>query len=334
MLTKDALAIDVRESIETITASIRRHVFDILRRRGAVVGVSGGVDSSACAALCARALGQGNVLSLLMPERDSSAESLTLGALVAEQYGIPHVTEDIGPILSSAGCYERQAAAIRQVFPEYGEGWKHKISIPSILEQNRLNVLRLTIQSPSGEQKTARMPVPAYLQLIAATNMKQRTRKMLEYYHADRMNYAVCGTPNRLEYDQGFFVKNGDGSADFKPIAHLYKSQVYAIAKALDVPGEILRRPPTTDTYSLAQTQEEFFFALPYEKMDLCLYGHNNGLKEEEVAPAVGLAPEQVARVYRDIEAKRRGTRYLQLSPLLVEPVPQIQHEVDHGTGS
>lgn len=327
MLSPDALNMDVPRAIDAITDSIRRQVVDDLRRRGAVIGVSGGIDSSTCAALCARALGRDNTLVLFMPERASSPESLRLGREVAEKFGTPSVTEDIEPILAAAGCYSRQIEAIRSVFPEYGDGWKHKITIPSILETNRLNVLRLTVQSPAGDQQTARMPVAAYLQLVAATNMKQRIRKMLEYYHADRLNYAVCGTPNRLEYDQGFFVKNGDGSADFKPIAHLYKSQVYAVAKALEVPAEIIRRPPTTDTYSLAQTQEEFYFALPYDKMDLCLYGHNRAMPPEDVAGAVGLTAEQVERVYRDIESKRRGTRYLQLSPLLVEPIPEIVHE-------
>ncbi len=144
---------------------------------------------------------------------------------------------------------------------------------------------------------------------------------MTEYYHADRLNYAVAGTPNRLEYDQGFFVKNGDGAADFKPIAHLYKTQVYALAEHLGVPEEIRRRPPTTDTYSLPQTQEEFYFALPYDRMDLCLYAHNHGVAAADVAPVVGLTPAQVERVFKDIEAKRRTTRYLHLAPLLVEPV-------------
>jgi NAD+ synthase len=168
------------------------------------------------------------------------------------------------------------------------------------------------------------MPAAAYLQMVAATNFKQRVRKMMEYYHADRLNYAVAGTPNRLEYDQGFFVKLGDGSADIKPIAHLYKSQVYALAEHVGVPAEIRRRPPTTDTFSLPQTQEEFYFALPYDKMDLCLYGHNHQVPAAEVAPAVGLTSEQVERVYRDIEQKRRTTRYLHARPQLVEEVPEI----------
>ena len=200
------------------------------------------------------------------------------------------------------------------------------ITLPSILESDRLNVFQLTVQSPAGEQKTSRMSLEAYLQLVAATNFKQRIRKMVEYYHGDRKNYAVCGTPNRLEYDQGFFVKQGDGAADFKPIAHLYKTQVYALAEHLDVPAEIRSRPPTTDTYSMPQTQEEFYFALPYDRMDLCLYGKNHGVPAAEVAPHVGITPAQVERVYKDIESKRRTTAYLHARPLLVADVAEVGH--------
>ncbi|MBI5020588.1 MAG: NAD(+) synthase [Ignavibacteriales bacterium] len=324
--SKDVLKINTKAEIEKIASAIREHVIDTLHKRGAVVGISGGIDSSVCAALCVSALGKENVFGLFMPERDSSSESLLLGTLLAKTFGINSIVEDIKPLLEGAGCYRRQSEAIREVFPEYGYNWKSKVTIPSILDKERLNVLRITVELPTGEQKTTRMPIGAYLKLIAATNWKQRSRKIMEYYHADRLNYAVCGTPNRLEYDQGFFVKNGDGSADFKPIAHLYKSQVYMIAEALGVPKEIRSRPPTTDTYSLPQTQEEFYFALPYDKMDLCLYGINHNISPADVAPAVELTAEQVERVYKDIESKRRGTKFLHLSPLLVEPVIEIKH--------
>jgi len=163
------------------------------------------------------------------------------------------------------------------------------------------------------------MPLEVYLGIVATTNMKQRTRKQLEYYHADRLQYAVAGTPNRLEYDQGFFVKNGDGAADVKPIAHLYKSQVYQLAAYLGVPEEIRNRPPTTDTYSLAQTQEEFFFGIPLATLDRCIYALDHGITAEEVAPAVGLTAEQVLDVYRDIAGRRRTTRYQHEAPLLVD---------------
>jgi NAD+ synthase len=322
--TKDVLLFDADESVRSIGAAVHSQVHKVLRRKGAVIGVSGGIDSSVCAALCARALGKENVLVLFMPDRDSSEDSLRLGKMLAAKFDVPSMVEEIEPALVAAGCYRRQLEAIRMVFPEYGEGWKSKITIPSILSSDRLNLFRLEVQSPSGERKSERMGPSAYLQLVAATNFKQRTRKMMEYYHADRLNYAVCGTPNRLEYDQGFFVKGGDGSADFKPIAHLYKTQVYELARALGIPDEIRKRQPTTDTFSLPQSQEEFYFSLPYDKMDLCLYGLNHGVPPSEVAPAVGLTPEQVERVNKDIESKRRTTLPLHMMPLLSEPVSEI----------
>jgi NAD+ synthase len=324
MFSKDVLRIDAPAVAEAIQTAIRTQVLQTLKRRGIVVGLSGGIDSSVVTALSAKALGPAKVLALLMPERDSSSDSARLGRLLTDQMSIPTIVEDLGPVLDAAGCYERQTEAIRSVHPEFGDGYRCKIVLPSILESDRLNISELVVQTPSGEQRTSRLPIAAYLQLVAATNFKQRFRKLMEYYHADRLNYAVAGTPNRLEYDQGFFVKQGDGAADIKPIAHLYKTQVYALAEYLGVPEEIRKRPPTTDTFSLPQSQEEFYFALPYEKMDLCLYGHNNHVPAAEVAAAVELTPQQVERVYKDIEQKRRTTRYLHSRPLLVEPVSEI----------
>jgi NAD+ synthase len=324
MFGKDVLAVDTAQVAAEIEQAVKQQVMGTLRRRGVVVGLSGGIDSSVCAALSVRALGKERVLGLFMPERDSSDDSLRLGKMIAEHLGIEAIVENIGPALAGVGCYERQNQAIRTVFPDYGEGWKCKITLPSILESDRLNVFQLTVQAPSGETQTSRMSLEAYLQLVAATNFKQRIRKMVEYYHADRKNYAVVGTPNRLEYDQGFFVKQGDGAADFKPIAHLYKTQVYALAAELGVPEEIRRRPPTTDTYSMPQTQEEFYFALPYDRMDLCLYGKNHGVPAAEVAPHVGLTAAQVERVYKDIDGKRRTTAYLHARPLLVQKVEEV----------
>ena len=324
MFNKEVLRLDPSVEVERITENLREQVLGQLRRRGAVVGISGGIDSSVVAALCARAFSKEKVLGLFMPEHHSSDDALMLGRMLTEHLGIDALVEDIAPALEGLGCYRRQEEAIRMVVPEYAEGWKCKLVLPSILESERLNITRLTVQSPAGEVSTVRLPLNAYLQIVAATNFKQRVRKMMEYYHADRLNYAVAGTPNRLEYDQGFFVKQGDGSADFKPIAHLYKTQVYQLAEFLGVPEEIRRRPPTTDTFSMPQTQEEFYFALPYDRMDLCLYAVNNGVSAREVAPVVGLTLAQVERVFKDIEAKRRATRYLHMRPLLVDLVPEV----------
>jgi NAD+ synthase len=316
--SKDALSVDPARVTDEIGAAIREQVTARLRRRGVVVGLSGGVDSSVVAALAVRALGKARVFGLFMPERDSSGDSLRLGRALAESLGIESALEEIGPALEGVGCYRRQDEAVRSVFPAYGAGYKCKITLPPILDGARFNVMQLTVQAPSGETMTSRMPPAAFRQLVAATNFKQRIRKTLEDYHADRLNYAVVGTPNRLEYDQGFFVKQGDGAADFKPIAHLYKTQVYALAAYLGVPEEIRSRPPTTDTYSLEQTQEEFFFALPYDKMDLCLYARDTGVPAEDVARALGLTPAQVGRVFKDIDAKRKAAEYLHAAPILI----------------
>jgi NAD+ synthase len=317
MIARSVLELDAAAEAERIARSLRETVLGRLRRRGAVLGLSGGVDSSVVAALCVRAFGRERVLGLLMPERDSSPDALRLGRLLAQSLGIETLVEDVAPALEALGCYRRQTEAIRSLVPAYGEGWKCKLVLPSIVESERLNVTRLTVQSPQGEVSSVRLTPAAYLQIVAATNYKQRVRKMTEYYHADRLHYAVAGTPNRLEYDQGFFVKQGDGAADVKPIAHLYKTQVYALAAQLGVPEEIRSRPPTTDTFSMPQTQEEFYFALPYDRMDLCLYALDQGIGAADVAGAVELAPEQVERVFRDIQAKRRTTQYLHLPPLL-----------------
>jgi len=323
-ISKDILKIDPVLETERIVAAIREIVLNQLKRKGAVIGVSGGIDSGVVAFLCARALSKDRVLVLFTPETDSSSDSLRLGRTVAECLSVRHVTEDITPILRASGCYERRDEAIRHVIPEYGEGYRCKIILPNLLDANRYAIFSVVVQSPLGEVKKVRLTAEAYLGIVAATNFKQRTRKMVEYYYADLHQYAVAGTPNRLEYDQGFFVKNGDGAADLKPIAHLYKSQVYQLAAYLGVPEGIQNRPPTTDTYSLEQSQEEFYFSLPLHQMDLCLYGKNEGIPAELLAPELGLEKEQVERVYALIDAKRKATHYLHLPALLVEKIERV----------
>jgi NAD+ synthase len=319
----------LRIAADLETAKITAHLSSYLaqtKRRGVVVALSGGIDSSTVAALCVTALGKDRVFGLHMPEQESSSETIMLSRLVADSLGIDSALEEVSPILRAAGCYQRRDDAIRKVCPEYGAGYKSKIVLPSVIDSDSFRLYSVVVMAPDGTQTRHRLSPESYLGIVAATNFKQRVRKMLEYYHADRLNYVVAGTPNRLEYDQGFFVKLGDGAADVKPIAHLYKSQVYALAEYLGVPEEIRSRPPTTDTYSLPQSQEEFYFSLPYASMDLCLFGKNNGVPADDIALATGLTVEQVRRVFRDIEQKRKTTQYLHHGPELVEDVPEILH--------
>ena len=322
----DLLRIDAAKTTTQIAESLRRSVGEVLKRRGLIVAMSGGIDSSVCASLAVSAVGARHVFGLMLPERDSSPESLDLATKLANQLGIEFLVEDITPILTATGCYSRRDEAIRRVIPEFGEDWRSKVVLGGDrLGTDRLNVNYLVVRGPDGSIERRRLPPEEYRQIVAATNFKQRIRKMMEYYHADRLHYAVIGTPNRLEYDQGFFVKGGDGLADVKPIAHLYKSQVYELADFLDIPEAIRVRPSTTDTYSLEQSQEEFYFTLSARVMDAMLYVRNAGLSEAAAAHLLGFDQAQVGRAYREIEQKRKTTQYLHERPLLVQEVPEVR---------
>jgi NAD+ synthase len=319
---RNVLDIDPEAVAREIDNALVHTVARGLRRRGVVVAVSGGIDSAVCAALAVRALGPERVFALLLPESESDDGSTARGRELCEQFAMPYALEDIAPILEAAGCYQRRDDAIREVFPEFGAGWKQKIGLADgLLERDRVSFFNLTVESPAGERASKRMPADVYSRVVAATNMKQRTRKMIEYFYGDALNYAVLGTPNRLEYELGFFVRGGDGLADLKPIGHLYKSQVYALAEHLGVPQSIRSQPPSTDTYTLPQTQEEFYFALPYREMDLMLWAWEHDVKPADAAEAMGLESDQVERVYRDIVGKRRMAERGLREAILVEHV-------------
>jgi NAD+ synthase len=318
-LSAHALALDCDAEIKRISSWMRGSLTHTLRRRGLVVSVSGGIDSSVCAALAVRALGPANVFALLQPERDSSGSSTERGLELVRHLGVRHDVVDIAPTLEAIGCYRQRDDAIRTVVPAYSQRWRCKIAIAGGVDAG-INYFNLITQDPQGEEQTTRLPLKAYLQIVAATNFKQRVRKTLDYFHADRLNYAVVGTPNLLEYDQGFFVKVGDGAADIKPIAHLYKSQVYTMARALGLPQAICEAQPTTDTYTLPQGQDEFYFALPYAQMDLALWALNQGHAASELAQALDTTTERAERVFADIASKRRAASYLHSQALTLNP--------------
>jgi NAD+ synthase len=314
---RNVLQLDPEREVNRIVEKLRHDVFDTLSRKGGVLGVSGGVDSAVVLALAVRALGTDRLVALLLPEKESSPDSARLARQVCRQFGVEPIVEDVTGPLISFGCYRRRDEAVRAIFPEYDSTHKLKITLPpGLLDKDTLNIFRVTIVSPEGEEKTKRLRPAELRQIVAASNFKQRSRAALLYYHAELRDYAVIGTPQKNEHDQGFFVKYGDGALDVKPIGHLYKTQVFQLAEYLDTPEEIRARPPTSDTYSAGSTQEEFFFRLPFEVMDLLWYALEHDVPVSEVAREMDLTEEQVQRVFDDLTRKQRTTAYLRMPPL------------------
>jgi NAD+ synthase len=317
--SKEILIInDVESTVNSICNKIQDDVFKVLRRKGGIIGISGGIDSSVTLALTARALGSNKVKGLMMPEKDSSPDSLELAKKLASKFDVPYEIENISGALEGFNCYGRRDEAVKKVFPEYNpENFKFKIGIiPNSQNPNLPALFYATIVDSNGEEKSKRLPIEEYLQIVAASNFKQRSRMSMLYYHAEKMHYAVIGTPNKHEVEQGFFVKHGDSGADVMPIAHLYKTQVYQIAKYLDIPQEIIDRTPTSDTYSAEQTQEEFFFQLPFHQMDLLWYAFENKYSPEEVGEVMGISAKEVQGIFNGFVRKIKTTDYLRMSPL------------------
>ncbi len=316
----EVLGFDMDKEVDSICSKMRQSMRDDLHRRGAVVAVSGGIDSSVCAALSVKAFGPSKTFLIQLPEIDSAKHTQSRSDELITLLGTEHTSLNIAPVLEAIGCYQARDEAIRQVFPEYQDDWKNKIVLRGGME-GKINYFMLVAQKPDGSIVEERLAIKQYLQIVAATNYKQRVRKTVEYFHADRLNYAVIGTPNRLEYDQGFFVKNGDGAADLKPIAHLYKTQVYALARHLGLPPSICDAEPTTDTYSMPQGQDEFYFGLPYQQMDVALWAYNHDFSAADLAEYLAVPESRAIHIYKDIETKRKTTQYLHLKPVLMEQV-------------
>jgi NAD+ synthase len=317
--SKDIILLEnVREAVEKIIQKMRDDVLHVFKRNGAVIGISGGIDSSVCMALAAKAFGPDKVLGIMMPEHDSSPDSENLARELAAKFGVKAIKEDLTPTLSGLKCYERRDEAVKRVFPEYDpKTYKMKIGVrQSGLFNNLPPLFSLTIIDRNGNQKDQLLPAKEYLQIVAASNFKQRSRMSMVYYHAEALHRAVIGTPNKHEQEQGFFVKYGDGAGDVMPIGNLYKTQVYQLAEYLGVPDEIIKRTPTTDTYSAEQTQEEFFYQLPFNLMDRFWYGFENGYSPKEVADVMGETEKRVEALFRNFERKRKTTEYLRMGPV------------------
>ena len=316
--SRDMLHIDdIEKCCDNIVSELRKNVLYDLNRRGCIVGISGGIDSSVVLALSTLALGKERVVGVMLPEMDSSYESLVLAKELASKFGVRTVTEEITGALEGFGCYERRDEAIKNVIKDFDPiRDKSKIEIKQNISSGLPSLFTVTVIKDKGEIRSKLLPAKEYLQVVAATNFKQRSRMAMLYYHAELNHYAVIGTPNKHEVDQGFFVKYGDGGADVMPIAHLYKTQVYQLAEYLGIPSSIISRTPTTDTYSAEQSQEDFYYQMPFESLDLIWYGWENKYDPAEVAKTMDHSKEEIENIYKSFERKVKSTDYLRMRPI------------------
>lgn len=317
--SKDILHIENIETVcNDIITKLKTDVARKLQRRGAVIGISGGIDSSVCMALSVKAFGPTKVTAIMLPEQDSSDDSQMLAEKLAAKFDVTDtIVEDITKALDGFGCYQRRDDAIGRVITNFDPTVdKAKIEIKQDAASNLPPAFSVTVIKPNGEVISKLLPVKEYLQIVASTNFKQRSRMSMLYYHAERLHYAVIGTPNKHEVEQGFFVKHGDGGADVMPIGHLYKTQVYQLARHLGIPQDIIDRTPTTDTYTAEQTQEDFFYQMPFEQMDLIWYGWENNYPADEVAKVMDKTTQDIENIYKNFERKRKTTEYLRMRPI------------------
>ena len=317
--SKDILKInDIESTVNMICTNLKNDIQNVLRRKGGVIGISGGIDSSVTLALAVKALGADKIIGIIMPENDSNRESKILALELADKFEIKTIEENMTASLTGFGCYSRRDDAVKCVIQNFNpEKDKFKIEIKqSILNLKLPPIFYVTVYFANGLVESKILPMKAYLQIVAASNFKQRSRMSMLYYHAEANHYAVIGTPNKHEVKQGFFVKYGDGGADVMPISHLFKTQVYELARYLEVPEGIISRAPTTDTYSAEQTQEDFFYQLPFLDMDLIWYGWENGYSPEEIAKVMDYSNDEVLNVFTSFERKVKTTEYLRLPPI------------------
>ena len=276
-------------------------------------------------ALSTKAFGSSKVVGIMLPEQDSSGDSEVLATKLAEKFNVNTFVENITLALDGFRCYQRRDEAIARVITHFNPKVdKAKIEIKQNISENIPAVFSITVIKPGGEVVSKLLPAREYLQIVASTNFKQRSRMSMLYYHAERLHYAVIGTPNKHEVEQGFFVKHGDGAADVMPIGHLYKTQVYQLAEYLGVPQEIIDRTPTTDTYTAEQTQEDFFYQMPFESMDLIWYGWENNYPAKEVGKVMEKPTKEIENIYKSFERKKKTTEYLRMNQYFKLTFPQL----------
>lgn len=316
---QDLLKIDAAHESKLVQDFMATQLRGTPKRDGIIVGISGGIDSAVVAALAVAAVGKDKVYGLILPEKESSPDSAKFAQLAIDKLGIRHHTVDLTDAVGAFAAYQTRDDVIKSIFPEYNENYRFNIYLPqNLLDVDRYNFYTLRVDDGQGNIKEKRLAKNQFLAITSAANVKIRSRMIALYFWGEQMNYMVAGTTNKTEFLLGDFCKFGDGGTDVEAISHLYKTQVYKLGELLGVPQEIIDRTPTPDTFSLAVSDQDFYFCLPFELLDPLLYAWEYKLDIDSVAKELKLSKEQIQRVYRDFDSKHTTTEHIRQLPYAI----------------
>ena len=316
----DVLKIDPKQQLEKLSKFIVEQMNVVFRRKGIIVGLSGGIDSACIAATAVHAVGKEKVVGLILPESESNPVSSEYAIKHAKVLGIEHHKVDITPTVDSIVQYKWRDEFVQKLIPEYKPGYKYNITLPTdLLERASFNFYLLQVQMPDGEIKKKRLNMEEFRTITSFANIKIRARMLHLYSEAERRNLLVAGTTNRTEFILGDFCKYGDGGTDIEPLTYLYKNQIYQLSEYLEVIPEIIDRQPSPDTFSLPVSDQEFFFRIPFEKLDYLLYAWEYKVPKDVVANVLDISEDAVERAYKDFTLKNRATAHLRKGPNTLE---------------
>ena len=230
--------------------------------KGAVVAVSGGIDSAVALALTVKALGGDKVTAITLPDRDATPECDIMDVMQhCESLGVTCNTLDITPIL---------------------------------------HVMRDSL------------PLYDVTDRVAAGNVKSRVRMIVAYHYSNRLGRMVVGTSNKTELLTGFFTKHGDGGVDMVPLADLYKTQIRQLARHLNVPENIIKKPPSPGFFP-GQT-DEGELGIDYATLDLVLHSLEKGEDALRIAEDLNITFGQVEAIRK----RRKANEHKRRPPLIL----------------
>ena len=305
---------EIEKTINSIENFVKEEISKRFQKRGAVIGISGGIDSAVMAAICAKSIDPKQVLGIIMPEKESDPTSQILAKKVVEQYQIETKIIDITSILESFGVYSIKEQIVKEKFSNFNNNCKYRVTIPSKIS-NSAGIPFLEILDDKNKKYQFKISTSEFLTLIASSSIKHRVRMTLLYYYAEKNNFCVVGTTNKSEFLQGYFVKYGDGGTDLEPLTNLYKSQIYQIGEFLKVPNEILEKDASADIWSFNTSDEEFFYSVPYHIVDLILYARENNMTKSEIEKISNLSLEQIEKLLQFQNQKQVKSQHMREMP-------------------